>query len=86
MAGALAHHCNNQLFAIMGSLELVMEQASGRALERHLRIAMDSLNKVSALSKRMLTYLGINTRGKQRLDASGLCHKTLPMLLAIKPA
>lgn len=72
MAGAIAHHFNNQLFAIMGSLELVMEQASGRALERHLRIAMDSL--------------GIKTRGKQRLDASGLCRKTLPMLLAIKPA
>ena len=48
MAGAIAHHFNNQLFAIMGSLELVMEQASGRAWEHHLHIAMDSLGKVSA--------------------------------------
>ena len=32
----------------MGSLELVMEHASDRAWERHLRIAMDSLVKVSA--------------------------------------
>ena len=85
MAGAIAHHFNNQLFAIMGSLELVMEEAGGRALERHLRIAMDALRKVSTLSGRMLTYLGINTKGKQRIDLSATWRLTLPMLLVLKP-
>jgi len=85
MAGAIAHHFNNQLFAIMGSLELVMEEAGGRALERHLRIAMTALSKVSTLSGRMLTYLGINTKGKQRIDASATWRLALPMLLVFKP-
>ncbi len=85
MAGAIAHHFNNQLFAIMGSLELVMEQATGRALERHLRIAMDSLGKISSLSGRMLTYLGINTKGKQCVDAGAIFRDALPILLVMKP-
>lgn len=85
MAGAIAHHFNNQLFAIMGSLELVMEEAGGRALERHLRVAMTALGKVSTLSGRMLTYLGINTKGKQRIDLSATWRQTLPMLLVLKP-
>ena len=85
MAGAIAHHFNNQLFAIMGSLELVMEEAGGRALERHLRIAMTALDKVSTLSGRMLTYLGINTKGKQRIDLSATWRLALPVLLVLKP-
>lgn len=85
MAGAIAHHFNNQLFAVMGSLELALEDAGGRALQCHLQIAMDGLRKSSTLSTRMLTYLGISNGGKQRIDAGATCRDALPMLQVIKP-
>ena len=86
MAGAIAHHFNNQLFAVMGNLELAMETTLSRTPESlHLEAAMDSLHKAAELSNRMLTYLGINTKGKQLIDLSTLCRSLLPALLTVKP-
>lgn len=85
MAGAIAHHYNNLLFAVMGNIELAMEDADDGQAGLTLKLAMDSAVKAAELSNRMLTYLGMNTRGKERLDLSAACRQTLNMLLAVKP-
>jgi len=85
MAGAIAHHYNNLLFAIMGNIELAQEDAAGHPVCHALGLAMDSTVKAADLSNRMLTYLGLNTRGKERLDLSAACRQALTLLLALKP-
>jgi len=85
MAGAIAHHYNNLLFAVMGNLELAMDDAGDSPTGHTLKLAMDSAVKAAELSNRMLTYLGMNTRGKERFDLSAACRRTLTTLLAFKP-
>jgi len=60
MAGAIAHHFNNQLQAVMGHLELAMfdmPQAGG-PLEA-LAEAMKAAHRAARVSGQMLTYLGL---------------------------
>ena len=59
MAGAIAHHFSNQLQAVIGNLELAMEDLPrdvGRA--QGLNDAMKAARKTSEVSSLMLTYLG----------------------------
>lgn len=86
MAGAIAHHFNNQLGAVIGNLEMVIEDMS---LETNnfemLTDAMQSAQKAVEVSKLMLTYLGQTTGIRAPLDLSDICRQSLPLLQAAIP-
>ncbi len=66
MAGAIAHHFNNQLMAVMGNLELAMMHLP-RGVEPYasLDAAMQAAHKAAEVSGLMLTYIGRNCSGSR---------------------
>lgn len=81
MAGAIAHHFNNQLGAVMGNLELALirlrhrEQSEGNVAE-----ALKASHKAAEVSKLMLTCLGQTPGERMPLDLSEFCRRNLPWL------
>ena len=86
MAGAIAHHFNNQLYAVMGNLEMAMDELPpGVNLIERLSSAMQAAHKAADVSKLMLTYLG-KTPGKHELiNMSKACRQSLTLLQAAAP-
>ena len=85
MAGAIAHHFNNQLGVVIGNLELaMMELSPGMAPPARITAAMKASNKAAEMSGLMLTYLGLSFEKHEPLDLSETCRQGLPMLQAIK--
>ncbi len=86
MAGAIAHHFNNQLGAVMGNLEMALEDLPQDAAPvENLTAAMQAALKAAEVSGLMLTYLG-QTPGKHiPLDLANICRRNLPLLLAAAP-
>ncbi len=86
MAGAIAHHFNNKLQAVMGCLELVIFEMpqNGRAIDK-LNAAMQAADQAAEVSRKMLTYLGQVTGKQEPLDLSELCKIWLPMLQLAMP-
>lgn len=81
MAGGIAHHFNNQLFGVIGNLDLAM---SDRNLSpdtiKKLTDAMHAAEKAAEVSNLMLTYLG-QTSGKfENINLNDICRKNLPFL------
>jgi signal transduction histidine kinase len=86
MAGAIAHHFNNQLQVIMGNLELAMSDMSkNKQLADFLNEAMKATLRASEVSGLMLTYLGQTTGKHILLDISDICRRSLPLLKATLP-
>ncbi len=86
MAGAIAHHFNNQLHAVMGNLEMAMDDLPrGDNPIEILREAMQAARRASEVSSLMLTYLGQTTAKREPLDLSELCRRSLPLLCATLP-
>ena len=86
MAGAIAHHFNNQLFGVIGNLEMAMTNLSEEALlKKNIHNAMDSSQRAAEMSSHMLTYLGQSYDKREPLDLSDICRWSLPMLQAIIP-
>ena len=75
MAGAVAHHFNNQLQLVMLNLELALAGAGGE-----LAVAMHATRKAAELSGQMLTYLGQSHVRKERLDLAETCRQSLALL------
>ena len=86
MAGAIAHHFNNQLQVVMGNLEMAMDNAPNCSETfETLAEAMKASRSAADVSSLMLTYLG-QTRGKHEpLDLSETCQISLSMLRTIIP-
>ncbi len=84
MAGAIAHHFNNQLAAVMMSLDLAMVAQSGD-LSEHLSEAMQGTLKAAEVSTLMLTYLGQVSGEREVVDLSDICSRTRPFLEASLP-
>lgn len=81
MAGAIAHHFNNQLAVVQGNLELAMgDLPASTATHRFLMEAMLASRKASEISGLMLTYLGQNVAQREILDLSDVCRQHLPQL------
>ena len=84
MAGAIAHHFNNQLGAVIGNLDLaIMELLKGANPHAKITAALKASNEAAKMSGLMLTYLGQSFDKHEPLDLSETCRRTLPLLQAI---
>lgn len=86
MAGAIAHHFNNLLLAIMGNIELAQSDLDDRphALEL-LNNAMTAVLRAAEVSRLMLTYTGTQAVERKPLDVTVAWSRSLSMLYASKP-
>jgi signal transduction histidine kinase/CheY-like chemotaxis protein len=86
MAGAIAHHFNNQLAIVIGNLEMATEdQLSGEIDTEVLTDAMQAATKAAEVSGLMLTFLGQTTGDRDLIDLSEICRKSLPLIHAAIP-
>jgi CheY-like chemotaxis protein len=86
MAGAIAHHFNNQLLAVMMNLESAADRLPKDAsVVEDLAAAMAAAGKASEVSRLMLTYLGQTQGQHERHDLADLCHRSLSLLRAVLP-
>jgi len=86
MAGAIAHHFNNQLQVVIGNLEMAMDDLPrGEDPIEILNEAMQAARRASDVSSLMLTYLGQTSTKYESLDLSEVCRQSLPLLQAAAP-
>jgi len=86
MAGAIAHHFNNQLQVVIGNLEMAMDDLPGRSdISEALTEAMKAAHKASEVSGLMLTYRGQMPGKREPVDLSEACRQSLTLLQAITP-
>jgi len=86
MAGAIAHHFNNHLTAVMGNLELAIGGLPRGAGSAAILIdALQAARNAAEVSKLMLTYLGQTHARHEPLDLSEVCRRSLPLLCAAMP-
>jgi PAS domain S-box-containing protein len=85
MAGAIAHNFNNALAAVLGNLEMALEDISGDEPSRILKAALQAAWRASEMSGLMLTYLGQTVEQQEPVDLSMVCRQVLPLLMLAKP-
>ncbi len=86
MAKAIAHHFNNQLQAVMGNLEMAIDDLpQGVNPIENLVSAMQATRKAAEVSGLMLTYLGQTFSKHEPIDLSGACRKSIILLQAAAP-
>jgi PAS domain S-box-containing protein len=86
MAGAIAHHFNNLLGAVMGNLELVQYGiAQETESSKYISSAMQAARRAAEISSSMLTYLGQSFAQRDPLDFSATCRTGLAGLRAVIP-
>lgn len=86
MAGAIAHHFNNQLQAVMGNIEMVIDDLpQGSDILPFLVEAMSASYKAMEVSGLMLTYLGHSHSRHEPIDLNEICHQSLSLLQASAP-
>ena len=87
MAGAVAHHFNNQLTGVMGYLELAIYDLPAEAPVREsLAKSLQSARRASEVSTMMLAYLGQSAGKTGPMDLSAVCRSILPPISANLPA
>ena len=90
MAGAIAHHINNQLQAVMFSLELLHDSTDTLPESAETRwiiaTAIESTEKASEISSLLLTYLAKVPVTFETIDLSDVCRKTLIIWQSSRPA
>jgi PAS domain S-box-containing protein len=86
MAGAIAHHFNNQLETVMLSLDMLRgDLARGMDAEDTLNGAMQAARRAAEVSGLMLTYLGQSRASREPMDFAATCLQALPLLLLPMP-
>jgi len=85
MAGAIAHHFNNQLQSVMSNLELMSEPAKGINPTKCLTRAKQATERAAEVSRLMLVYLGQTSSELQPSLLAELCRGSLPILQASLP-
>ena len=86
MAGAIAHHFNNQLAVVIGNLDLLISNPTRKEeLAECLSEAMSGARKAAEMSGQMLTYLGLTHGQREPQNLAELCRKQLPEIHAVMP-
>ncbi len=86
MAGAIAHHFNNQFHVVMGNLEMAMDGLPiGENPMEHLASAIQATQKAADVSSLMLTYLGQAPGKLESMDLSETCRQSMILLQAAVP-
>lgn len=86
MAGAVAHHFNNQLQVVTGNIELtIMNLPPGSDAVTGLTEAMNAAHRATEMSRLMLTYLGQRPGRHEPIDLSETCRRSLALLQAAAP-
>ena len=86
MAGAIAHHFNNQLASVMLNLDILEAGLPQDAeLTEPLVSAMQSVREAAKVSNLMLTYLGQTHGVNGPMDLSVTCQRSLELLRAAMP-
>ena len=84
MAGAIAHHFNNQLAVVMMNLELAGDDPAARG-QYHANAA-EATRRAAGVSGMLLTYLGQSSGNHAPLDLAAACTRGLQLLGAGLPA
>jgi len=86
MAGAIAHHFNNRLTAVIGNIELAAAAlAPSSEAGAHLRDASEAARRASELSAMMLTYVGRSFRRNEPLDLASRVRELISELRSAAP-
>jgi len=87
MAAAIAHHFNNQLTAVLGNLEMILEDLprEAEATRDLAKAAMQAATRAADISTLLLTYLGQTVSHKVLFDLSALCRSNLGLLQSFLP-
>ena len=86
MAGAIAHNFNNQLFAVLGNLEMaMMELPHDTEAAISINEAQKAAKKAARISGLMLTYLGQGLGKSELLNMSEICRLGLAQLMESIP-
>lgn len=84
MAGAIAHHFNNQMQTVMANLEQMKDLPhgpAGKSLDRAIRAS----ERAAEVSQLMLAYLGQASREQERMALDGLCRERLALFRETLP-
>lgn len=86
MAGAIAHHFNNQLGVVMGNLEMAIEDLPVESKTRGFLVAaMQGARKAAEVSGLMLSYLGQKTGKREPMDLAETCRQNMALLQVAAP-
>lgn len=87
MAGAVAHHYNNLMCAVLGNLDLAADPAADPE-EAALLIseARSAANRAASISRLMLAYLGHLAGTKKPLNLAAVCRESLATITSRLPA
>jgi PAS domain S-box-containing protein len=86
MAGAIAHHFNNKLQAVIMGMELSLSDLPpDSAPAENLTDALTSARKAAEISGSMLAYLGQSAGKRELVDLADACQRGLSLLRAVLP-
>lgn len=90
MAGAIAHHFNNQLQVVMGNMELALDNLpkngdTSEILSEALSEAMTASRKAAGISSMLLTYRGQLSDKIEPIDLSEACRQSFTVIQAAAP-
>ncbi len=85
MAGAIAHHFNNQIQGVMSSLEMLGELPRGADPAKYLALGTRACERAAEVSRMMLVYLGQTCRDRAPQLLSELCRGSLSRIQLTLP-
>lgn len=85
MAGAIAHHFNNKLQAVLASLEVLEGLPPGTDPTRFLAMAKHATDQASEVSRSLMLYLGGTPGQREPVLLSELCRTSLPLFQEALP-
>ncbi len=86
LASAVAHNFNNHLQAVLGNLEMILdEMPADSALRPMLKSAFAASKKSTELSGLIMSYLGQHHGQREKVDVGQMAREMLPVLKAAMP-